>query len=383
MMHIGFLTPEYPHFLANTTAGIGSSIKNLAEALVRKEIKVSIFIYGQNINTVFLEDGIKFHFIKQQKFLLGGWFLYRKFIQNYLNKYVAVDGIQVIEAPDWTGITAFMRLRCPLIIRMHGTDAYFCKLEGRPQKTKNFLLEKFGLLGANKLLSVSEFTAKETMNIFGLKGEVKVIPNSVNTDLLTSENSGVTAGRILYFGTVIRKKGVLELPQIFNRVIERKVEVELLIVGKDVIDSQTGRSTKEMMKERFTSDAARKVKWIGELSHEKVLLEIAAAQVIVLPSFAEAFPMTWLEAMAMEKALVTSNIGWADEIMIDEQTGYTENPKNHENFSEKILKLLNDQIKAQAMGRAARKRILENFSTDIIPARNVNFYKEVIEDKCT
>ena len=85
-MHISFLTSEYPHLLVNRAAGIGTSIKNLAEGLVRQKIKVSIFIYGQDEDVVFKENGITFHLIKQIKYKFLGWYLYRKHLVKYLNE---------------------------------------------------------------------------------------------------------------------------------------------------------------------------------------------------------------------------------------------------------------------------------------------------------
>ena len=151
-MHIGFLTPEYPHSKTNPAAGIGTSIKNMVTALSEKGIKVSIFIYGQSTDEIFTEGGIKFHLIKQQKYKFLGWYLHRKFLEKYFNKAIVKDKIGAIEAPDWTGITAFMKLKCPLAIRFHGSDTYFCHLENRPQKKKNFWFEKKALTGADNLL---------------------------------------------------------------------------------------------------------------------------------------------------------------------------------------------------------------------------------------
>lgn len=377
-MHIGFLTPEYPHPRTNPAAGLGTSIKNMVEALVRNGVTVSVFIYGQQEDDIFFENGLKFHLIRHRNFKMFGWYLHRKFLQNYLNKYIAVDKIDAIEAPDWTGITAFMKLRCPLVIRMNGSDAYFCKLENRPQKQKNFWFEKLALQGADHLLSVSSFTAEETRKIFQLKKEIKVIPNSIDVERFQPVQEKAQEGNILYFGSIIRKKGVLELSAIFNRVIEEFPAARFLFAGKDVPDNRTGRSTKELMTENFSPEAAEKVEWLGSLPYEAILDEIAKARVVILPSFAEALPMTWIEAMAMEKALVTSDIGWAKEVMIDGKTGFMVDPKDHVAFSEKVVTLLKDPRLAQQMGKVARERVLEKFSTEVVVEKNLKFYEGVV-----
>ena len=145
-MHIAFLTPEYPHHKVENTAGIGTTILNLANALIQEGIGVSIFVYGQKKDEVFVENNIKIHLIESKKFRFATWFYYRKYLQNYINQYVDIDKIDLVEAPDWTGITAFMNLNAPLIIRFHGSDAYFCHLEKRRQKIKNFIFEKSGII---------------------------------------------------------------------------------------------------------------------------------------------------------------------------------------------------------------------------------------------
>ncbi len=377
-MHIGFLTPEYPHPRVISSAGIGTSVGNMAKAMVVKGIAVSVFVYGQEEDAIFAEDGIKFHLIKQRNFRWFGWFLYRKFLQHYLNKFIAVDNIQAIEAPDWTGITAFMKLTCPLVLRMNGSDAYFCNLEGRPQKKKNFWFEKRALQGADRLLSVSEFTAKETSGLFGIRKEIKVITNSVDTNIFSPLWEKRDLDTLLYFGSIIRKKGVLELAPIFNSIFEQRPETKLLLVGKDVKDIFEGKSTLELFDQKLTDAARKQVQHLSAVPYEKIRDYIASAGVVVLPSFAEALPMTWLEAMAMEKALVTSNIGWAKEVMIDGKTGYKEDPKNHTAYAEKILELLNNPQLADKMGEAAREQVVKKFSTEVVVSQNINFYEELV-----
>ena len=377
-MHLGFLTPEYPHPRVLSSAGIGTSIGNLAVALASEGVTVSIFVYGQKEDAVFSENGIKFHLIRQRKFSLVGWFVYRKFLQNYLNKFITVDKIEAIEAPDWTGITAFMKLRCPLVIRMHGSDSYFCRLEGRPQKKKNFWFEKKALKGANRLLSVSEFTAIQTTNIFKLKKKMEVIPNSVDSNYFRPYQKAIEPDTLLYFGSLIRKKGVLELAEIFNKVVEQRPEVKLLLLGKDVKDIFQNQSTLELFQQKLSPEAKKQVNHIPGVAYDKIRVYIASAAVVVLPSFAEALPMTWLEAMAMEKALVTSNIGWAKEVMINGKTGYTEDPTNHLAYAEKIVKLLNAPEEAQQKGKTAREQVVRKFSTEVVVRQNIDFYTEVV-----
>ncbi|MGM1056415.1 MAG: glycosyltransferase family 4 protein [Bacteroidota bacterium] len=379
-MTIAFLTPEYPGENTRPSAGLGSSIKNLAKALLQKGVRVSIFLYGQERDFVFEQEGIKIHLIKQKRYKLLGWYLHRKHLQNYINKFIKKENIQLLEAPDWTGITAFMKLKCPIILRMHGSDAYFCELENRPQKRKNYFFEKWALTGADHLLSVSKFTAEKTTAIFGLKKDISIIPNGIDTEIFKPNPGIEKSDSILYFGSIIRKKGVLELAGIFNNVVEENANATLSLLGKDVVDIIEKKPTYQLFFEKLSPQARDKVLYIPAVKYDEIKEFLNTASVVVLPSFAEAFPMTWLEAMAMEKAMVTSNIGWAPEVMVNNITGYMENPRNHNAFSKKILKLLNDRNLARKMGKAARDQIIEKFSTTVIIEKNLNFYNNILKD---
>lgn len=377
-MHVAFLTPEYPHPELKGSAGLGTSIKNLAAGLIAKEIQVTVFVYDQQKDVVFNHHGITIHSIAKRKFKLGGWYLYRNFLQRYVNKFITQNGIHVLEAPDWTGITAFMSFKCPLIIRLHGSDGYFCNLENRPQKTKNRLFEKSALRNADYILSVSQFCADLTFKIFNLKRDIKLIPNGVDTAAFKPEKESEVDFQLLYFGSIIRKKGVLELAKIINLVFKKEPKARFVLAGADVKDIFTQRSTQELFLEEVEPQFHKYIFFKGGLPYNEIKAEIAKASVVVLPSFAEALPMTWLEAMAMQKALVTSDIGWAKEVMIDEQTGFTVDPKNHEKYADRILEFLRNSALREKLGAAARRRVDSKFALEHVVDQNILFYKKVI-----
>lgn len=378
-MHIAFLTPEYPHPAVTHSAGIGTSIKNIAEGLKRKGIQVTVFVYSQKGSKVINADGITLHLIQHKAYKFGGFYRYRKHVNAYLNKVIKQKSISLIEAADWTGITAFMKFKVPVVIRLHGSDTYFCHLEGREQKKKNFFFEKRALKSASAIASVSAYTAALTKDLFGLQKGMTVIPNLIDTDRFIPLDLLVKEGHILNFGSVIRKKGVLSLAEAFNTVVKSNPNAQLLFLGKDVRDAQTGVSTKQLIMDLLSEDAKSHVRFVEAVPYEEVQKYIAEAAVICLPSFAEAFPMTWLEAMAMEKGLVTSNIGWAKELMIDRVTGFMVDPNDIESLSAALNKQLADVSTRDQMATQARKHILSHFSKEQILQKNVDFYSNVIQ----
>ena len=377
-MHLCFLTPEYPHPRIQPSSGLGTSIKNLAVQLVQEGARVSVVVTGQPTDDKFTEQGIDFYVLQHIKYPLGGFWLYRKHIERFVNGLIASNNIDLVEAPDWTGITAFMNLKAPLVIRFNGSDAYFCKLDGRPQKWQNRWFEKLALLKADYLISVSRFTADITRQLFNLKQPITVIPNSIDVNHFTPAHEQELPNRVLYFGTLIRKKGVLELAQIFNHVNAQMPEVTFVFAGKDVLDVFTAQSTQAMILDFMTDSTRTKTHFLGAIPYEAVKAEIAKATVVVLPSFAEALPMTWLEAMAMEKALVTSDIGWAQELMVDGETGYTVHPKQHELYAKRVLALLHNKALRQTMGQQARVHVGTHFANTVVTPKNMEYYRAIL-----
>jgi len=377
-MHIGFITSEYPHSELSKSGGLGTSIKNLAQQLVAQQVEVSVFVYSQERDAIINDKGVIIYMIKHQKYAIAGWYKHRKYLQRKIQQWVKEKEIDLLEATDWTGIIAFMKFNVPLIIRLNGSDGYFCHLEQRPQKFKNKFFEKKALKNADHIVSVSSFTAKVTNEVFGLRRHMEVIHNGISVEDFKPVKATINNRQLLYFGTLVRKKGVLELAEAFNVLITKHKNASLLLLGKDNIDVLEQRPTSEIFFDLLSKEAKERVTHLQEVPYAEVVNYIAKAHVVVLPSFAEAYPMTWMEAMAMEKPLVTSNIGWANEMMLDGETGFTVDPKDHPVFAEKISALLNDNKMCKQFGKAARERVVTLFASDVIAKQNIVYYKSLI-----
>ena len=381
-MKIAFLTPEYPHPAIGGSGGIGSSIKYLARALNERGHIVTVLLYQQPVEEVIDDSGVIIRRIKNVKFKGLSWLLTRKKLARIIDGLHEFGDIDLVEAPDWTGITSFIRpQKCPVVIRLNGSDTYFCHLEGRPSKWINRFHERRALRKANGIISVSEFTGKTTQNIFDLFFNYRVIHNGIDVHEFTPDHKGVEKSRILYFGTLIRKKGVLELPLIFNCVHKSNPSAELILVGNDSEDITSGsNSTWALMQPFFDAKALKKVNYLGPKTPEELREEIQKATICVFPSFAEAFPLSWLEAMAMEKAVVASNVGWGPELVNDGVDGLLANPKDHDQFSEHIIELLSDPNLNRQLGKNARKSALNKFAHHLIAQQSLEFYKSIISN---
>ena len=380
-MHIAFLTPEYPHKKISHAAGIGTSIKNLAVALVKEKCKVSIIVYGQNKSLVFEDEGVVIYVLEDKNYRFAKWFWYRKHIQNYCNQLIKEQNITILEAADWTGITAFMKFKIPLVIRFHGSDTYFCHLEKRKQKLKNFWFEKLAIQKAKAFIAPTTFAGKLSQKLFGLQDKkIQTIHNGL--ELGKFENSHPEEyqnGLLLYIGTIIRKKGVLELPEIFNQVRQQHPQASLILIGGDSSDIETqSQSTWQLMQNRFQDDDLHSVTYLGKIPYHEVQQYIKKAHVCVFPSFAETLGMVTIEAMAMQKPVVNTKIGWAKELIVDGESGFLVYPKNHQGYAAKITSILNDNALAKKLGDNARERVEKKFDITKIAAENIAFYESLI-----
>lgn len=380
-MHISFLTPEYPHEKVFHAAGIGTSIKNLAEALAKEGIKVTVFVYGQKTQEILIENEIEIHLIKNKKFRFFGWFFYRKYIQEYCSAIIKQEKIDLLEVIDWTGISAFMNFKVPVVIRFHGSDAYFCHLENRKQKAKNFWFEKLAIKGAKAFIAPTKYAGEISKQLFKIKNkEITTIYNGIELENFQNSKPEIFEKEtILYIGTLIRKKGVLELPEIFHKVRNVLPQAKLILIGGDSYDIKTNsNSTWELMQNQFTADDLKNVSYLGKIPYHEIQNHIRNANVCVFPSFAETFGMVTIEAMALQKAVVNSDIGWSKELIIDQESGFLVHPENHDLYAERIIELLKNDSLCLQIGKQARTRVEENFDINKIVKRNIEFYQKTI-----
>lgn len=380
-MHIGFLLPEYPHEKLPRAAGIGTSTKNMILAMIKKGIRVTIFTCFQNAQEVFQDGAVTIHKIKLRRLPPFTWKLNAKIINKYINKVIKKDNIDVIEVVDWIGISADLNFSIPQIMRLHGSDTFFCHLDGRPVKKVNFNREYKAFTKANKIIGVSKFVAEKSNTLFETNRNIEIIPNGIFTDdFKPFSKTKMKSNNLLYFGTIIRKKGVLELAQAFNIVVEKNSEATLTLLGKDATDIYEKVSTMKLFMQQLSEKAKKQINHVPQVPYDKVKDFLAEATVIVLPSFAEALPMTWIEAMASGKSLVTSDIGWANEIMIHEKTGYMVPPTNHELFAKYMLELLQNETQRTTFGEYARKIALDRFDITKIADQNIATYQTLIKN---
>lgn len=92
---------------------------------------------------------------------------------------------------------------------------------------------------------------------------------------------------------------------------------------------------------------------------------MGAADVIVTPSLFESYGKVNVEAMACATPVVSTNRGGPSETVLDGETGYLVPPEDPEALALRVIQLLRNDAEREALGRAARERVLSHFANDV------------------
>ena len=109
-----------------------------------------------------------------------------------------------------------------------------------------------------------------------------------------------------------------------------------------------------------------------------VLELIRGASAVCLPSEAEALPMSIIEAMALERPVVATDVGGVDELVVDGVTGYVVPPGDPKPVGRALVALAADPERARAMGAAGRRRQRERFSGEAMVERYVRVFEDAV-----
>lgn len=377
-MHIAYISAEYPHKDLPASGGIGSFVKAMADSMSANGHRVTLFLCLQTKNVVWTDGKIKIISIKRSNAPKIGAILDRIRIANTVKKYANKTNIDIIEAPDWEGLHSFMRLDIPIVTRIHGSVSYFNSLQDVKIPKSLFWFEKRALQLSSSVVAVSDFSGRLTNRTFNIDVAYSVIYNGVNLENFRPYNYRGNLHTLLYFGTLVRKKGVLELAHIFSELLKLRQDVSLVLIGKDSYDGLEKESTWELFKQRLTDEELKKVDYEGVVPYDTISEKISQATLCVFPSHAEAFPLSWLEAMASGKAIVVASSGWANEMIEDSVSGALADPYDFKLFAGKINELLGDENRLASMGSSARKRVMTRFNQEDLVKKNIRFYDSIV-----
>ncbi|HAN19362.1 MAG TPA: glycosyltransferase family 1 protein [Bacteroidales bacterium] len=156
----------------------------------------------------------------------------------------------------------------------------------------------------------------------------------------------------LYIGRLVKDKGVNEMLSAFEQVLLKRKNIKLLLVG-DYEEERDPISVKS----KDTIAKNENIIMIGFQSDVRPYLSIANC--FVFPSYREGFPNVVLQAGAMEKCSIVTDINGSNEIVIHNETGIIVPPKDSKALYLAMEAIISDEtIDCYAMGKKARERIV-------------------------
>lgn len=164
-------------------------------------------------------------------------------------------------------------------------------------------------------------------------------------------------------------KGLIYLIRAYDKLLREHPTLELIIIGR----LREGQTQKEL-KRRGLLD---RVRFVSDLSFEEIRDLYAQSTIAVSPSVYEGFGFPAGEALACGMPVVATNGGSLPEVVGN--AGIIVPHSNPEALAEAIDGLLRDPKRRTAMGKAARKHILDHFTWERTALEVVDMYRETIK----
>ena len=242
------------------------------------------------------------------------------------------------------------RLGIPVVVTIHGSS-FTAFAARRPALVKSTLARA-------DAVAVLTSQTERAVTALGVENVVRV-PNGVSFPQQT-DPSGARHG-VVFAGEVSRRKGADVLAGAWPSVSEAVPAARLDVYGHPT---------------DVSFPVLPGVTVHGRRPREEVRQAVGRCSVLVLPSRAEAFPMSILEAMAAAAAVVSTDVGAIPEMMDD--PAQIVRAGDEVGLRDALIRLLRDPSIAAATGQRNRERFENEFAPDVVSGRYEDIYSAVL-----
>lgn len=209
---------------------------------------------------------------------------------------------------------------------------------------------------------------QQTMLSGGLVAErsVRILPGEgVNTTYFSPrEMMEAKRPRFLLIARLLRDKGVFEYIEAARELLREGVEAEFALLGASDADNPTA-ITSEMVR-KWESDGI--VKYLGTCRDVRPFID--EAQCLVLPSYREGLPRSLLEAAAMARPVIATDVPGCRDVVIDGQTGFLCRARDVNSLTNAIKKFLSLSLgERRDLGKRGRQFVCEQFDEKFVIER--------------
>lgn len=212
--------------------------------------------------------------------------------------------------------------------------------------------------------------------------DIFVVPNGVDTDKFVPlppneavrEKYGLQGKKVVaYIGTFAAFEGVRYLVQALIKLIKSgRDDIRGLIVG----EGETYEACKQLAKDAGMED---KILHPGKVPHADVNGLYSIIDVLAYPRDSQRItelvtPLKPLEALAMEKGVVASNVGGLLELIQDNVTGLIHKAEDVDDLVAKIVQLIDDPVLRARLGKTGREWVIANRQWRTIIGKEIDVY---------
>jgi glycosyltransferase involved in cell wall biosynthesis len=181
-----------------------------------------------------------------------------------------------------------------------------------------------------------------------------------------------------FIGSLYRWEGVAWLVRAVAELRRRGTACKLLIVG----DGEEMAAVREAVRELNAGDF---IQIVGRVPHDEIERYYSVMDVLVYPRHSIRLtelvtPLKPLEAMALGKAILGSDVGGIRELVQPERTGILYRADNVEDFCSQAKRLLSQPSLQRKLGEEAREFTLREKDWKVLAQRYIDIYNFAIQD---
>jgi len=265
--------------------------------------------------------------------------------------------------------------------RMAGVPRRFAMLEGlgfvftdlpRGMTVKQKLLRKVQLFlyrialpSIDKIIFLNRDDPIDLLDKNNLKANRVEVLGGIGVNLELYSYSEPTAGpvRFIFIGRLLAEKGIFEYVDAARKVKASYPESEFVVLG-GLDEANPGGLKKNQLQKLLDDRVIIYPGYVNDVSEW-----IAGSSVFVLPSYREGVPRSTQEAMAIGRAVITTDAPGCRETVVDGVNGFLVPKFNVDILVDKMTYFINNPEAVKVMGLESRKVAVDKFDIDKINSK--------------
>ena len=178
-----------------------------------------------------------------------------------------------------------------------------------------------------------------------------------------------SASGLIFAGTWLRRKGVVDLVQAFASLRERHQGLTLHVLGSGVPDGEVIAAFPDALRPALVCTQA--------VNDSQSAAAFASASIYVLPSLFEGTPLTLIEAMMSGLPIVTTEVCGMRDVIHNESNGLLVPIRSPDAIVEAVERLIRDRELRERLGCKARAEALEKYTWDRVATPVLEVYERL------